>query len=264
MWWLVWTAAWAKAPAPKAEAWTVDELVAKNLAARGGAEALDAITSMKVTGEMVVSGGAMRLGWTRTQLRQPGSVREELTLQGFTQVSAWDGAECWQIDPFGGRKDPMRIPADDAKGLIEDVPIDGVLLDAVAKKWPTKYLGTEDIDGTPAHKIQIDRPGGDLQYVWLDPDAFLEIRVLSRRTEHGVLIEAQTDYGDYEKVAGVYFPLMIEIGPKGSGGNRATIQIEAAEANPTVDPRVFAFPTGAPPATLPGDPRTLQSPGEKP
>lgn len=231
--------AWGK---PAAEAWTAEKLIAKNVEARGGKDALAAIGTLRFTGALLVNGGSMQMDWSSVQVR-PDKVREELTLQGLTQVSAWDGVQAWRIDPFQGRRTAERIPPDDAKGLVEGAPIDGPLLDAKAHGWPIRYLGVDDVDGTAAHKLEIARPGGDLQYVWLDPDAFLEIRLLSHRLEHGVLVEAQTDLGDYEKVAGVYFPLLIEIGPKDAPPAwRAKIQIAQGEANAKVDDAAFRMP----------------------
>ena len=78
--------------------------------------------------------------------------------------------------------------------------------------------GPEDVDGTLAHKLKVVRKNGDVSYVYLDPDYFLEIRILTQRIEQGAQVEVETDLGDYEKVAGVFFPFSIEAGSKGSIG----------------------------------------------
>jgi hypothetical protein len=87
----------------------------------------------------------------------------------------------------------------------------------------------------------VTRPNGDVAYVYLDPDYFLEIRTVNRRIEHGVPNETVTDYGDYEKVNGVYYPFALESYPKGSS-DRHKLQIDKAEANVAVDKSLFAFP----------------------
>ena len=71
------------------------------------------------------------------------------------------------------------------------------------------------MDGTLAHKLKVVRKNGDVSYVYLDPDYFLEIRILTQRIEQGAQVEVETDLGDYEKVDGVYFPFSIEAGPQG-------------------------------------------------
>ena len=224
---------------------TADELAAKNIAAKGGLDKLNAIQSLRLSGKLRVNGGTIELGYTEL-VKRPGSIRYEAQLQGLTRVQAYDGTQAWQINPFQGRKDPERLSADDAKALGENAAdFTGVLVDYQAKNYTLDYLGTEDIDGTQAHKLRVTRPNGDLTYVYLDPDYFLEIRTVNRRIEHGVPNETVTDYGDYEKVAGVYMPFSLESGPKGSS-QRATMQIERAEANVAAEDTLFHFPASSP------------------
>lgn len=222
---------------------TVDALVAKNIEAKGGADALRAVQSLRLKGKMLVNSGQLELIYTLTKKR-PGQVRAEATLQGMTLVQAYDGAEGWKISPFQGRKDPEKMSADEAKSLIEDAEVDGPLVDWRAKGSTVTYLGPEDVDGTLAHKLKVVRKNGDVSYVYLDPDHFLEIRILTQRTEQGAQVEVETDLGDYEKVAGVFFPFSIDAGPKGSA-DKQKIVIEKADANVTVDDAEFKFPTPA-------------------
>jgi hypothetical protein len=162
----------------------------------------------------------------------------------MTLVRAYDGAQGWKISPFGGRKDPEKMSMDDAKSLVEDAEIDGPLVDWEAKGSTVEYLGPEDVDGTLAHKLKVVRKNGDVSYVYLDPDHFLEIRILTQRLEQGAQVEVETDLGDYEKVAGVFFPFSIEAGPKGATDKQKII-LEKAEANVPVDNAEFKFPTTA-------------------
>lgn len=222
---------------------TVTELVAKNVEAKGGAEALKSLQSVKVTGKMLVNEGQFEFAYSQTKKR-PGEVRTEATVQGLTMVQAYDGKEGWKISPFGGRKDPEKMSGDDAKSLVEDAEVDGPLVDWQAKGSTIDYLGTEDVDGTQAHKLKVTRKNGDVSYVYLDPDHFLEIRVLTQRVERGAQVEVETDIGDYEKVGGVFVPFSIESGQKGSSDKQKII-IEKAEANVPIDDAMFRFPETA-------------------
>jgi len=222
---------------------TVDSLVAKNTEAKGGAQALAAVTSLKLQGKMVVNDGKLELGYLQVKKR-PGAVREETTLQGMTLINAFDGTEGWKISPFQGRKDPEKASADDTKELIEDAEIDGPLIDWKEKGSTVEYLGTEDVDGTPAHKLRVVRKNGDINYVFLDPDHFLEIRIVTQRMKNGAQVETETDIGDYEKINGVFFPFSLEGGPKGSTDKQKVV-IEKAEANSPIDDTIFKFPTTA-------------------
>ena len=116
-------------------------------------------------------------------------------------------------------------------GVIGGGDFDGDLRDAERKKAA----------GFTAYKIKVVRKNGDVSFVYLDPDAFLEIRVLTQRVEHGAQIEEEKDLGDYEKVNGVYFPLSIETGAKGDQ-EKAKITFDKAEANVPLDDAMFRFP----------------------
>jgi hypothetical protein len=98
------------------------------------------------------------------------------------------------------------------------------------------------VDGTLAHKLKVVRKNGDVSYVYLDPDHFLEIRILTQRIEQGAQVEVETDLGDYEKIAGVFFPFSIEAGPKGATDKQKVV-FEKADANVPVEDGEFKFPT---------------------
>src|SRR5436305_180205 len=219
---------------------TLDELVSKNIEAKGGADALRALQSLTLTGKMLVQQGQIQLTYVQTKKR-PGEVRTEATLQGMTQVEAYDGKEGWKVSPFLGRKDPERMSADDVKTLMEDAEIDGPLVDWKTKGSKVEYLGTEDVEGTLAHKLKVMRKNGDVNFVYLDPDHFLEIRVLTQRVRHGAYEEVETDLGDYEKAAGVFVPTSIDSGRKGAPDKQRII-IDKVEANVPVDDAIFHFP----------------------
>src|SRR5207247_9170286 len=110
---------------------------------------------------------------------------------------------------FQGRKDPERMSADDVKSLMEDAEIDGPIVDWKAKQSTVDYLGTEDVDGTLAHKLKVMRKNGDVNFVYLDPDHFLEIRILIQRIKHGVQVEVETVLADSVKINGVFIPFFL-------------------------------------------------------
>ena len=159
----------------------------------------------------------------------------------MTLIQAYDGKDGWKVSPFQGRKDPEKLSADDCKSLVEDADIAGPLVDWKEKGSTVSYVGTEDVEGTEAYKLKVVRKNGDVSFVYLDPDHFLDIRILSQRVEQGAQIEVETDLGDYEKINGVFLPFSIESGPKNSP-DKQKIVLEKAEANVPVDDAMFHFP----------------------
>ena len=235
------TVAVALAWAPVALAQTVDDLIARHVQARGGLDSLRAVRNVVMTGKVRPPGFDGDFQFVET-IARPDEVRQDLTLQGLTIVQAWDGQGGWQIQPFSGRKDAERLSGDDTKSLHEEADFEGALVDYKAKGNTVEYIGDEDVDGAPAHAIRVRLKNGDEQTFYLDPDAMLTIRVVTKQTLRGAEQQNVTDYGDYEKVNGVYFPLEMEAGPKDQPSVRQRVTIDKLVVNTAVDPSVFAFP----------------------
>jgi hypothetical protein len=226
---------------------TAESLIAKNLTARGGEEKLAAIKSISFKGETRVPGD-FRLKFASAQARTPTgeAVRTELSVQGLTLIQAYDGKVGWRVNPFEGRKTAERVGADEARALADDASIEGALLAAHRKGSSVDYLGREDIDGTSAFKLRVSEKDGDVFTYYLDPDAFLEIKILTRRKVRGAESEMETELGEYEQVGGVYFPFSIVTGAKNST-DKQSISIASGEANAKLASDLFAMPAG--PAT---------------
>ncbi len=158
---------------------TAEELALKNAEAKGGLARLRALTTVVRTGKLIVSNGQLTLEMRDVTKRtaEGGATRNDAQLQGLTASSAWDGKVGWRVDPFWGRKDAERMTPDDAKSLIEGADIEGPLVDHGKKGHTLRYLGTEDVDGTTAHKLVVVRKNGDTTTFFLDPATFLELRI---------------------------------------------------------------------------------------
>ena len=96
--------------APCLLAQSVDEIIAKNVQARGGADKLKRVKSIKSTATMSMGPGIEAPGVLIQ--KRPALARLEFTVQGLTAVQAYDGKNGWQIMPFMGKKDPELMSAD--------------------------------------------------------------------------------------------------------------------------------------------------------
>ncbi|MCA1652883.1 MAG: hypothetical protein LC656_01475 [Sphingomonadales bacterium] len=222
---------------------TAAELVAKNLAARGGAPALAAISSLDLKGKFIAPGD-FKLTYHETRARAPGGdrLRDDLAIQGLTIVQAYDGQSGWKINPFQGRKDAERMSADEARAQGDAAMIDGPLLASLHDGSTVRYLGREDFDGTNGYKLQVRQRDGDQYDYLLDPDTFLEIRATETRQVRGAPSITEYEFGDYEKVGGVYYPMAVDSWQPSSPDQRVRILIASAAANTAVDPAMFVQP----------------------
>ena len=153
---------------------TADEIVAKNIEARGGIQKIHAIQTIRMTGKFEGGGGFTASVGQENQ--RPNLIRQTFSLQGMTAVQAYDGRAGWQIQPFGGKKDPQLMGEDDLRGLLLDAELDGPLVDYKEKGSTVEFLGHDTVDGDDALRLKVTLKNGDIIYDYLDPDTFIEIR----------------------------------------------------------------------------------------
>lgn len=221
------------------QAQTAEELVNKNIQAHGGMDKIKAIKSVRMTGKLNAGGGFTAA--TVQENQRPNQVRETFSLQGMTAISAYDGETGWQIQPFGGRKDPQLMGEDSLRDLLLDADFDGPLVDYKEKGNTVEYLGHDVVDGDDALRLKVTLKNGDILYYFLDPDTFLEIRREAQKFIRGSVNETVIEMGSYKPVAGVMYPYSIS---QGSMANPAaqTTTIEKIEVNVPIEKADFAVP----------------------
>src|ERR1700722_2663279 len=217
---------------------TADDLVNKNIEAKGGMDKIKAANTRRMTGKMIGGGIVAAVG---QENMRPNLVRETFTLQGMTIVQAYDGSTGWQIQPFGGRKDPELMGEDDMRDLLIDSDFDGALVAYKAKGNIIEYLGHDTIDGDDAFRLKVTLKNGDIVYYYLDPDTYLEIRKDTQEFIRGSVRENTIDLGSYKSVAGVMYPFSIASGPKNNPGAQA-MTIDKIEVNVAFQESDFALP----------------------
>jgi len=222
-----------------ASAQTAEELVAKNIQAKGGIDKIKAISSLRTSSDLDAGGFKAALG---QESKRPNLLRTTFTIQGMTQIQAYDGSSAWQISPFQGKKDPQLLGEDDSRGLVENADFDGQLVDYQAKGNKVEYLGHDQVDGDDALKLKVTLKNGDVFYYLLDPDTFLEIEVEKQQFIRGSVRESVTMFGSYKPVNGVMYPFSIESGSKNDADNRAKITVKKIEANVPVNDSDFKMP----------------------
>jgi outer membrane lipoprotein-sorting protein len=236
--------------AMSAHAQTAEELIAKNTEAKGGIEKIKAITSLRLTGKLEEGGVVILL---QDDQKAESLLRQSITIQGMTQVQAYDGADGWQIDPFGGRRDPERMGEDDSRDMAENADFYGPLIDYQKKGNKVESVGHASVDGDDALLLKVTLKNGDVINYFLDPDTYLEIRTEKQVFVRGSVRESFNNLGSYKKVNGVYFPFSVESGSPRNPGNTAKITYSAIEANVELSDSEFKMPAAKLPAAPTGD-----------
>jgi outer membrane lipoprotein-sorting protein len=227
---------------------TADEIVAKNIQARGGLEKIKGVQSMRMTGSMRL--GDERLP-TSLELKRPNKSRWEFTLEGQTAIQAFDGKTAWMIMPFEGQTEPQIMTDQEAKDIEMQADVDGPLIDAAAKGNTIELAGKEKIEGVEAWHLRITRKNGDTRDLYLDAKTYLPILAVSTRTNDGQTVEIRSKIGDYRSVGGLMLPHSFEASASGVPQTQA-LEFQKIELNVPLDDSRFAMPKkGAtePPAT---------------
>src|SRR5579864_997945 len=126
--------------APRASAQTVDEIVARNIQARGGVEKIKAVQSMKQTSHMKIQGMSATL---TLYAKRPNLSRQEMNIAGATAIAAFDGQNAWGVNPMTGQTTPKMLTGAAAEQVRSQAAFDPPLLDYRAKGSKVQYLGTE-------------------------------------------------------------------------------------------------------------------------
>lgn len=230
--------AFASQPAPM-----VDQIITKYLEARGGLARLKAIQTLRIRSRV----GDVEFPAV-TEWKRPMRYRRQTDFFGVAYIDAFDGGAGWSINPFagagGGYKEPQPMNPEDLKAAGLEADLDGPLVDWRAKGHQAAYLGQEEMDGDPVHKLQVTLKDGDQVTYYLDADTCLALKTVTRRTVRGTDVVLETTFGNYAPEGGVMFPRLIESGPRGSTTrNRVTIT-EVRINEPIPDDR-FSLPAKA-------------------
>lgn len=215
---------------------TVDELIARNIEARGGMEKIKTVKSLRMTGKMVPGPGA-EASFT-TELARPDKVRTEVTFRGESRIQVFNGQNGWLAL---GKGQPEAIPEEDVKGMEAQADFDGPLVGFREKGNQIELAGKEDVAGKPAYNLKLTKKNGDVEIHSLDAETFLEVKVAGKSVVRGETVEGETSLGDYRKVDGLAYPFSIHSKQKGAQGGMA-VTFSKIEVNPDLPADRFEKP----------------------
>ncbi len=222
-----------------ATAQTADEIIAKYIKTVGGADKIQAVKTLRRTGKFTGGGGFEAA--IVEENKRPNMVRQEFSLQGMTQINAYDGKQGWKIEPWQGKKDVEPMGEEELKQIVEDSDFDGPLVNYQLKKNKIEFVGMEPVEGTDAFKLKVTLANGDVRYYYMDTDYYVPIKIDTKRMIRGAEREYETSLGDYKEVAGWYLPHSVEVNAKGSQ-NKQKVTYEKIEANVPIDDSRFSIP----------------------
>jgi uncharacterized protein DUF1579 len=214
---------------------TLDQVIARHIEARGGAERWRAIDRIKLRGSMTyLSHTDSFTLW----LDRRGKSLLERQVHGQTLTTAYDGETAW----LGSPADPgasQRLAGVDRAMVVRDTDFPTPFFDYQAKGYTLRWVGTTMLDDKDAIAIRVDRNDGYEETWYLDPKTYLDIGFDSPGSFFGDKVPMRTYHDDFREHSGLRLPFRIE-----SQWNvqERILTIDEVELDPAIDPARFSPP----------------------
>jgi len=207
--------------------------------AQGGLDALRSLNGYHVQAtSMAQQRGQTFSLETETWIQMPNRFRQNTTvsIQGQTinSLTVWNGQNGW-VKQQG---QVQQLQANQAGSIQQTLYLDPlhVVLFTARDDFNYSYQGTETVNGTEAHAMQIKTPQGQSVTYYFDAESFLPIQ----RTRSAQGNTVRTVFSDYQRVGGYAFAFTQQTYLNDSLAQEQSV--ENIEVNPSFDPQLFQEP----------------------
>ncbi len=222
-----------------AYAQTVDEIVDKHIAARGGADKLKGIQSLVTENSMATQFGEIPV--TQTIVNGKG-FRQEISIMGNSMITAIDGDKGWMIRPamMQGTGEPEDLPAEMSKGMRGQLDPAGPLFNYKDKGSKVELVGTEKVADKDAYHLKITSAEGTVVDQWIDAASYMNVKTRATTKMEGQDVTQEMVFSDFKDVEGIKFPYTMETENPQAG--QMTMTTNKITLNGKVDETVFKKP----------------------
>jgi outer membrane lipoprotein-sorting protein len=217
---------------------SVDEIVARTLAARGGADKIRAVTTMKMSGTVTVQDREIPLS---VMTKRPNLMLQEITIDGTRVVSAFDGEKVWAINPMIGANEPKELSGPQADQIRDQSTFDGPLVGYKERGDTLELAGSADIAGD-TWKLKLTRKNGRTMFIYVDKESGFEKQWSTTVDQNGMTIDIDTVMTDYQPaVNGIFVARTLRtlVGGKQQG----LLKVLTIAFNTPIDDALFKMPT---------------------
>lgn len=221
---------------------SAEEIVQKNLAARGGLEAWRKVQTMVWIGHIESGHAPMPSMPFELSQKRPDKARMEIIALTDKSVRVFDGTYGWNVRSSRGRQTILPYNEREVRYAQEGPGIDAPLLHHAAGGATVTLVGVDDLGDRKAYHLSVTTAKGSHEDVWVDVETYLEARV-DRFAEvaGGSPRRVSTTYGDYRATEGLQIPFLITTGG-GPGATPDRIRIEKVVLNSPLDDSTFGNP----------------------
>ncbi len=242
------SASTAPAPATKggtagtspSPATTLEDVVARYEAARGGRERWRALRSIEMEGTFTSFSEEAPFTLRR---KRPNLYRFDSRMTRKEMILAQDAQGPWWLYPLYGVDSPAKM--EEAPVVVmtaRDAEIEPALFGYQEKGHKVVLAGRGDVSGQETLRLELTRSNGWVEAWHLDPRTYLEVAVDSKVFDYSQLpqeMQERAYFSDFRTVEGLVIPHRIE---KEYGARHTVTKVEKIRVNPEVEDGVFAMP----------------------
>lgn len=211
---------------------SLEDVIAKYISARGGADAIGGLVSLEERGTFSADSRGFPIEVYRTQSAHSASV---IHFPGADRITAFDGVSGWIALP--GR--PTRTMT---SGEVDVARVDANLqfaLNLTKIFSEIKLTGMSKVGSEDTVLLSGRRPGLPQVEMYFGVSSGLLLRIVYYSPATLGLNPTQIDYSDYREIRGVKIPFhWTSATPTG----QFSVQIESAQANEAIPEKVFSMP----------------------
>ncbi|MEO6213069.1 MAG: hypothetical protein ABIP65_05515 [Vicinamibacterales bacterium] len=215
-----------------AHAQTVDEILAKNLQAKGGVESIKKTTSVRMTGKANIQGMDVPI---TSSVKRPHYMHNEMDMGGQKMVQAFDGTSMWMAMP--GNPAQQLPDGPQLEAMKQNSTFDPIFLDYKSKGHTIELVGKETEAGKPVHHLLVTTKQGMKFHYYLDAETGLETKFTTTAEMQGQKAEIETRMSDYRTVEGRTLPFTIT--QFMNGNQMVEMKFEKIEFNVPLDDALF-------------------------
>ncbi len=219
---------------------TVDEVITKHIEARGGAEAWDAVQTLKVTGSYTAFS---KIGSFTLHRKRDNKFHLDHVLGDKPVEIGFDGEVAWWVNLWNGIPWAQTIPGLDRAVLMQDVDFESPFFHYREKGYIVEFQGEDQLDGQSVLKLLLTRPDESIETWYLDPESYLEVAYDAQGSDFGSPFPQRAYFEDFRQVGGLVMPHFIE---KQWYTRDRIMEVEKVEINVEIEDTIFSMP-------LPGD-----------
>jgi hypothetical protein len=209
---------------------TTDEVVEKYVTALGGKEKMLALKTVKMTGAMSVQGADVALVVTRKHM--VGS-RTDISVMGTENFQLVTPEKSWSYMPVQGQSSPEEAPEDQHKSMINQLDVQGALVNYKEKGHSVEFKGKETVDGTECYKLTVVFKTGKTSTYYINTKTDRLLKSTSMVSRNGEEMEMSTSFSDYKQNKDGYWFAYSTTTPQGE------LSYSLIETNIPVDDSIF-------------------------